>query len=159
MNSKHLSEQAVQQATLYQAPKEGMFLGRNNSGAFTANISLPPGVPKTAQNILAAIKKKYQGLRWGWNNTSQKFSEVFKSPDLIGWTEITITPNMVGKKIAVFTGLEVKHPGFKMSTNKHVLAQKNCLDKIESSNGIGSFITDESQLRDNINRFVRKMEE
>lgn len=28
--------------------------------------------------------------------------------DLIGWRSITITPEMVGKRIAVFTGLEVK---------------------------------------------------
>ena len=30
------------------------------------------------------------------------------SSDLIGWTPVTITPDMVGKKIAVFTAVEVK---------------------------------------------------
>ena len=30
------------------------------------------------------------------------------SSDLIGWTPITITEDMVGKKIAVFTAIEVK---------------------------------------------------
>jgi hypothetical protein len=30
------------------------------------------------------------------------------SSDLIGWTEIEITPEMVGKKVAVFTAVEVK---------------------------------------------------
>jgi hypothetical protein len=29
-------------------------------------------------------------------------------PDLAGWTEIEITPDMVGQKIAVFTGKEFK---------------------------------------------------
>ncbi len=28
--------------------------------------------------------------------------------DLLGWTTITITPDMVGKKIAVYTSIEVK---------------------------------------------------
>lgn len=30
------------------------------------------------------------------------------SSDLIGWTPLTITPDMVGKRIAVFTAVEVK---------------------------------------------------
>jgi hypothetical protein len=32
-------------------------------------------------------------------------------PDLCGWTEIEITPEMVGRKIAMFTGVEVKVTG------------------------------------------------
>jgi hypothetical protein len=32
-------------------------------------------------------------------------------PDLCGWTEIEITPDMVGRKIAVFTAVEVKVTG------------------------------------------------
>lgn len=30
------------------------------------------------------------------------------SSDLIGWTTVTVTPEMVGKEIAVFTAIEVK---------------------------------------------------
>lgn len=33
------------------------------------------------------------------------------SPDLIGWRTIRITAEMVGKSVAVFTGIEVKVPG------------------------------------------------
>jgi hypothetical protein len=32
-------------------------------------------------------------------------------PDLCGWESITITPDMVGKKVAVFVGEEVKMTG------------------------------------------------
>lgn len=31
--------------------------------------------------------------------------------DLIGWTSITITPDMIGKRIAVFTAIETKESG------------------------------------------------
>jgi hypothetical protein len=31
------------------------------------------------------------------------------SADLIGWRTVTITPDMVGQRIAVFTSIEVKH--------------------------------------------------
>jgi len=29
-------------------------------------------------------------------------------PDLIGWTSVEITPDMVGHKVAIFTGIEIK---------------------------------------------------
>lgn len=32
-------------------------------------------------------------------------------PDLVGWTAVTITPDMVGRTIAVFTAEEVKATG------------------------------------------------
>jgi len=32
-------------------------------------------------------------------------------PDLCGWTSVTITPDMVGQTVAVFTGEEVKATG------------------------------------------------
>jgi hypothetical protein len=32
-------------------------------------------------------------------------------PDICGWTEIEITPEMVGQKVAVFTAVEVKVTG------------------------------------------------
>lgn len=35
------------------------------------------------------------------------------SADLIGWKAVTVTPKMVGKKLAVFVGIEVKQPGKK----------------------------------------------
>ena len=40
-----------------------------------------------------------------------KKKDKLKGGDRIGWTEIVITPDMVGKKIAVFTNIEIKGPG------------------------------------------------
>jgi hypothetical protein len=53
------------------------------------------------------------------------------SSDLIGWTEITITPEMVGRKIARFTAIEVK-----TDTGRATQAQRNFLEKVAQSGGI-----------------------
>lgn len=34
--------------------------------------------------------------------------EMNGSGDLIGWTEIIVTPDLIGKKLAIFTSFEVK---------------------------------------------------
>jgi hypothetical protein len=36
------------------------------------------------------------------------FGLTVGSSDLVGWHTVTITPDMVGKRVAVFTGIEVK---------------------------------------------------
>lgn len=60
-------------------------------------------------------------------------------PDIFGITEITITPEMVGQKIGIFTGLEAKSPKGHASKS-----QKNMLEKIIKSGGIaGVFRTPE----------------
>ena len=60
------------------------------------------------------------------------------SSDLIGWTEVIITPEMVGKKIAVFTAIEVKKAGWKPSGKKeieHFERQLNFINQIKHSGG------------------------
>ncbi len=52
--------------------------------------------------------------------------------DLIGWTPVKITPDMVGKKIAVFTAIEVKTP-----TGRATDDQINFLHRLAQDGGIG----------------------
>ena len=49
------------------------------------------------------------GRRW------VKFGVCKGSSDLIGWTSKTITEEMVGQSVAVFTAIECKSPGCKTS--------------------------------------------
>jgi len=58
----------------------------------------------------------YQGKRAVYNNRQViteprpiAFGLCVGSSDLIGWTEIVVTPDMVGQKIAIFTAVEVKN--------------------------------------------------
>jgi hypothetical protein len=41
------------------------------------------------------------------------------SADLIGWRSITITPEMVGQQLAVFTSIEVKTPTGRIRPEQH----------------------------------------
>lgn len=60
-------------------------------------------------------------------------------PDLCGWEEIEITPDMVGKKIACFLAVEVKASG-EMSYE-----QKKLMKLIEKMGGKYEIITEEEK--------------
>ena len=53
------------------------------------------------------------------------------SADLIGWTIRTVTPEMVGTQVAVFTSIEVKTP-----TGRVKPEQQQWLDAVQSAGGI-----------------------
>lgn len=52
------------------------------------------------------------------------------SSDLIGWTETTVTPDMVGKKVAIFTAIEVKTDAGRVSAS-----QMNFISRIRQAGG------------------------
>ena len=58
-----------------------------------------------------------------------KFGLCKGSTDIIGFRSITITPDMVGQKIAVFTAIEVKDKG------KATVEQKNFINIINNAGG------------------------
>jgi len=53
------------------------------------------------------------------------------SADLIGWKQVTITPDMVGQKMAVFTSIEVKTP-----TGRLTPEQSNWLSVVQAAGGV-----------------------
>jgi len=57
------------------------------------------------------------------------------SSDLIGWTEVTITPDMVGRKLAVFTALEVKTETGRVSEK-----QLNFIEVVAQAGGIAGIV-------------------
>jgi hypothetical protein len=60
------------------------------------------------------------------------------SADLIGWKSITITPEMVGQRVAVFTSIEVKTPTGKVRDD-----QINWQHQVAAAGGIASVVRDE----------------
>jgi len=55
--------------------------------------------------------------------------------DLIGYKSVVVTPDMVGKKIAVFTAFEVKTPTGKVSADQNVFIQT-----VQSYGGIAGIV-------------------
>ena len=58
------------------------------------------------------------------------------SSDLIGFKTITITPDMVGKEVAIFSAIEVKDKG-KVTTD-----QKHFIDIIQNAGGLAGVAKD-----------------
>lgn len=117
-----MSESFLQQQVQIACMHHRCTLMRNNSGAFTDSTG--------------------RVVRFGLGNVSKKHQENSRSSDLIGITEVVITPEMVGQTIGVFTALEVKHPDWNCNKkfDKHEQAQFNFIQWVRSKGGIGAFV-------------------
>lgn len=90
-----MREKAIQDRIRVAVSRAGATMFRNNTGqAWTGNqVERLPG----GKVVIYEARPITFGLCKG-------------SSDLIGWTTVEITPDMVGQKIAVFTAVEVKGP-------------------------------------------------
>lgn len=115
-----MAESEIQQQIRLAAAAAGVRVFRNNSGAFQDD--------------------KGRWIRYGLANESKQYNEVCKSSDLICITPVTITPEMVGKTLGVFTAIECKSPGWKLlPSDKRGKAQLTFINLIRSAGGIGGF--------------------
>lgn len=130
-----INESEIQQQIQIEAVRHKTQLMRNNSGALE--------------------DKSGRLVRYGLGNVSKKHSDQIKSSDLIGFTQITITPAMVGKTIAVFTAVEVKRPDWKPSVkDKRYLAQNNFLNWLAKAGGFAFFANSVESFKSNIERYL-----
>jgi hypothetical protein len=94
-------------------------------------------------NVGVLIDKTGRPVRFGLANESKRLNEELKSSDLIGWKSVTVTPEMVGQKLAVFVSRECKRPGWTYRGDPHEAAQKTWLDMITLAGGDARFTTGE----------------
>jgi len=113
-----MSESEVQQRIQMEGPKYSCVLMRNNSGALPDNTG--------------------RIIRYGLGHVAKT---SIKSSDLIGITTLTITPEMVGKTIGVFTAIEVKVEGWKLGNSEREKSQEEFIKWVKSKGGIASFCT------------------
>lgn len=61
------------------------------------------------------------------------------SSDLIGWTSVEVTPDMIGKRLAIFTALEVK-----TNTGRASGEQLNFIEQVKAAGGIAAIARNEN---------------
>ncbi len=93
----------------------------------------------TLQNEIRLELGKRKNLRMFRNNVGMingvQFGLCVGSSDLIGFKSITITPEMVGQKVAVFTAIEVK-----TDKGKPTPAQNKFIEMVNNNGGIGAVV-------------------
>lgn len=131
-------EQRASQEVKLRASDWGCKLFRNNSGM----LFNQEGVP----------------VRYGLGNVSKKFNSQVKSSDNIGWTRITVTPEMVGKTLAVFTAFEDKTPAFKIKAayreGSREAAQLKFINIVKQAGGIAGFTRGAHDVDTILNEYV-----
>ena len=115
-----MREKDVQNNLILHASQIGLTLFCNNVGMYT--------------------DKRGNVIRYGLCNGSS---------DLISWTPVTVTPDMVGKKIAVFTAIEVKLN--KNGKYKATDLQKAFISAVKSAGGFAGVADCNKDLEDIIN--------
>lgn len=110
-----------------EAPRFGIWLGRNNVGART--ITDDDG------------QKRH--IRYGLANESKQQNEVLKSGDLIGIRAVLIQPWHVGTTIGQFVSRECKRPGWTYRGDAHEQAQANWAALVIKYGGDAKFATGE----------------
>ena len=80
-----------------------------------------------------------------------KFGLHTGSGDLIGWKTVTITPDMVGKRVAVFLSVETKS-----ATGTAKPEQVNWRDHVRAAGGIAEIIRDGEPLPEVLIRDIDK---
>lgn len=121
-----MQERDIQNAIRLAANDYGRFFRVNVGTGWVGNI-----IRKSANTItLGNFRPLTTGVPKGFS-------------DLIGLTEVTITPEMVGQKIAVFTALEVKSKNGKVSP-----AQRSFIDMVKARGGLAAIVRSVEDLQE-----------
>lgn len=121
VDPKHLgSEARVQSLIRIEAAQAGVWLTRNNVGAFMD--------PESGRLV-----------RYGLANESKVQNQCIKSADLIGFRKRVILPADVGSTIAQFVSRECKAEGWRYTGTKREKAQAAWRDFINTNGGDAAF--------------------
>ena len=94
----------------------------NRLRAIMLGLSMP-GVRLFRNNCGALKDTEGRLIRYGVANPG--------GSDLIGWRSVTVTPDMVGQKLAIFLAIEVKGERTRVTDQ-----QRNFIDRVKAGGGL-----------------------
>lgn len=110
----------------------------------------------TLSKLKVTIFRSNTGLGWVGKVVHQDASQIILadprplhagltngSSDLIGWQSVTVTAEMVGKKIAIFTAVEVKGPTGRLTND-----QKNFIHQVREAGGVAFMARSDQEATD-----------
>jgi hypothetical protein len=126
-----MSERKIQQDIFALAnSRPDVRLFRNSVGlGYVGRAVFPSTGQFPGAVVIRPFRKVHFGLRPG-------------SADLVGWKTVTITPDMVGKKVAVFLSIETKSETGTLDDE-----QLNWLRQVQSHGGIAAMAKTEAAAR------------
>lgn len=114
------------------------------------------------RNNVGVLKNSQGGwVRYGLANESKQMNQNIKSGDCIGWYPLEITPEMVGKTVAVFCSVEVKKEGYKPSGKRqleHHEAQSRWADMVNQYGGFSGIFDSVGSLEESFNMWLNNLE-
>lgn len=97
------------------------------------------GLVVTFRNHVGVIKDE--------NGVVHRFGLCKGSSDLVGWKTIVITPDMIGRDVAVFLAIEVK-----TSTGRPSKEQRFFIDAVQEAGGISGIARSDEEALEIVNR-------
>lgn len=112
-------------------------------------------------NTGVAYDQTGRPVYFGLGNEGKKSADDIRTPDDVGFTVITITPEMVGKKVAVFTAIDSKKLGFVVKPDyakgTREYGQNKFFDIVKMHNGIAGFASCAADVDTIYNEFNQKV--
>lgn len=119
-----MSEKNIQTEIMLALSKLGVTIFRNNTGNGVAGSQMKRIEKPCTMALLPGDWIVRHGSRI-------QYGLCVGSSDTIGWRPVTITPDMVGETVAVFTAVEIK-----TSTGRATPEQVNFIEAVRKAGGI-----------------------
>jgi len=123
-----MKEASIQAQGLCETSKAGAIMFRVNTGSAWAG------------KVVKKFKQNFESYITLMNAQPLKAGLCKGGSDTIGWTSIVITPDMVGKKVALFTAIE-----YKTGKGKATPEQLRFINAVDVAGGIAGIARNPAQ--------------